>query len=893
MAGIKFNEDNVFLKSEEVADEQYLQIIFEDIAPTTAVTITTEDESYNNLKVDYVGIYDDTSVIIRYNVENINTGACYYRTLTASLTSGGTTYSTSCAIWMQGTNYAINFTPKADNYKYNVATRGVNNTGFDSISVNSPFFTFTATVFRIKNEGKYCPLDIKTDNFVTLEEIPNTALKGYYVLINDNNTGQTRRGSINISDNFGNGITYRIVQDSNEKKLVTGKDKEIVLNSNEEIRDYNPIIPFGDLYGNLSISTDAEWITNLTLSRKSISYNYDDDMGIKNFNFSLEALKNTTGKERVGNITVTCTYTNGSDSKSVIIPVRQGAVSINFDAPSLQYPAAATSGENILNTTGVTTDPSFVSDSDWLTVGGYDEGDGSFVFSMTKNETGRYRTGTITATVEQDGQTYTDSFTVLQKDYYGDVMAWKENRIEFDGIGETRHGTLIFHGSLMPDIDKMVFALPSWITVGNCRLTGNDYTVDVPLTASRNTGDTRTNTVEAQYEGLKAELPVSQPQADLRYLEWRESPMDFDFNRHSDTNELTYDGWTDVPLNTQFTTDNEWIHLGYFDYSSHNLPFSIDMNEAETARTGTVKASYTDTDGKSFEDTFIINQSAFVMEYIPVWKDATVQYDVANSDAYIDYKLYADNVLIYEGRAFPRPNEKTVSICPNRIAENYLQQNVDFDNFERVQVNADVIKAIMLETSAGDIYKYYAVYDWSYNLGATTFDGDRSDPVRRTIDSRMYAPQTVISNGVCRTRWDAVTYNKKSMCGDYYGVYYVNDKGGWDAFLFRGKNIRTDNLTRSNVERSVSNLTHQHRNSVYMSEVSTKWNLYTDYLTNDECSRMYQIFESPMVYLHDLKTDEIVPVNVSSSSVEYKDTIWNRKRYYNVEFTRSRTLYRK
>lgn len=641
--------------------------------------------------------------------------------------------------------------------------------------------------------------------------------------------------------------------------------------------------------GAISLSADVDWITDLVSDKTSI-------FSLQYFSLKHNVTANDTGADRTGHITVTATKANGK-AETLKIKVTQTAIKIDFLHKSLEYAATDTSGENTLSITGTTAFPTFTSDSEWLTAGGYDEGDGSLVFSMTENDTARDRTGTITAKVTDYGQTYTSSFTVTQKDKYGNSMEWVEKSLEFNGTAEVRHGTLIFHGSYMPKPNGYNFVFPSWLKIDYLNLNDNGYTVDVPMTAELNLGDARAGEVKALYTDgdikWNAILPVTQTHMDLRYLEWRESPMYFDFKRNGSSNTLAFDGWDAVPLETQFTTDSAWIHLGYFNYDTNELPFTIDMNETDTSRTGNVKAKYTDTDGKTFEDTFMIVQSAFVIEHVPVWKDETVTYDVESSDSYMDYKIYDGNTMIYKGRAFPRPNENTVSICPNRVVENYLQQDVDFDSYKNVQDNLNAVKTIRLETASGNNYRYYAVYDWSYDMQETAFDGDRSAPVRKTIDARMYAPQTVITKGKCTTRWDSDGYTKKSMCGDYYGIYYVNDKGGWDAFVFKGKNTRTDNITRNNVERSVSNLSHQHRNSVYVSEVTTRWNLYTDYLSNDECSRMYQIFESPTVYLHDLAADEIVPVNVTSTSVEYKDTIWNRKRYYNVEFTRSRTLYRK
>ena len=811
-----------------------------------------------------------------------------------------------------GDHTAINIWQKSSTYKMPVCT---------PMDEDKDGFVYPNTKDGITNQGQ--PFEPKVDrqNYVfkdykgedhrepvSIEIVENAEMfRGKGIVYDTDNVAKCvigvnprtgsggRTGLFNVKSLF-NGVLeqYSISQFNGNDRLYAVNDIDlngITLSANAQaVSNTNYFIFSTNINGGIiSLSADVDWITDLVSDKTSI-------FALHYFSFKHNVTANDTGANRTGHITVTVTPPSGN-AKNLIIKVTQTTVKIDFPHQSLEYAATDTSGENTLSMTGTTALPTFTSDSEWLTAGGYDAGNGSLSFSMTENDTARDRTGTITANVTEDGHTYTNSFTVTQRDKYGNSMEWVEKSLEFNGTAEERHGTLIFHGSYMPKPNGYGFAFPTWLKIENINLNDNGYTVDVPMTAEMNLGDTRNGDVKARYTDGKIEwnstLPVTQTQMDLRYLEWRENPMYFDFKRNGGSNVLAFDGWDEVPLGTQFTTDSEWIHLGYFDHDTNEMPFTITMNETDTSRTGNVKASYTDTDGKTFEDTFMIVQGAFVIEHVPVWKDETVTYDVESSDSFMDYKIYDGDTMIYEGRAFPRPNENTVSICPNRVVENYLQQNVDFDSYKTVQDNDDAVKTIRLETASGNIYRYYAVYDWSYDMQETAFDGDRSAPVRKTIDTRMFAPKTTITNGKCTTRWDSDGYEKKSMCGDYYGIYYVNDKGGWDAFLFKGRNTRTDNITRNNVERSVSNLSRQHRNSVYVSEVTTKWNLYTDYLSNDECSRMYQIFESPLVYLHDLAADEIVPVNVTSTSVEYKDTIWNRKRYYSVEFTRSRTLYRK
>lgn len=123
----------------------------------------------------------------------------------------------------------------------------------------------------------------------------------------------------------------------------------------------------------------------------------------------------------------------------------------------------------------------------------------------------------------------------------------------------------------------------------------------------------------------------------------------------------------------------------------------------------------------------------------------------------------------------------------------------------------------------------------------------------------------------------------KETCYDYC-LYYKNGKGGWDSYLIRGNALKTDNINSSYYKKYVKNTDEFGFGKTKMSNViNTKYNLYTDYLTDDEQERFYNLIESTEVYLHNLNTDEILPVNITNNNFDYKTFTNNgKKKWYNT-----------
>lgn len=129
-------------------------------------------------------------------------------------------------------------------------------------------------------------------------------------------------------------------------------------------------------------------------------------------------------------------------------------------------------------------------------------------------------------------------------------------------------------------------------------------------------------------------------------------------------------------------------------------------------------------------------------------------------------------------------------------------------------------------------------------------------------DASEYAGQKILING-------CASYDV-NYCGDA-ALYYLNSRGGWDAFLIEGGIKRTDRYTQQDYYKAYDNTTIEFGRKRFLTDIRRTWELNTGWLSDDESKRLAEnLMPSTQVYLHLLDEDETLPVVITDTQAEYK-----------------------
>lgn len=372
-------------------------------------------------------------------------------------------------------------------------------------------------------------------------------------------------------------------------------------------------------------------------------------------------------------------------------------------------------------------------------------------------------------------------------------------------------------------------------------------------------------------------------------------------------------------------SNRQWCNVKNTTISVYQTEIELASNNSTIFRDAEVTITLV-TSKNTYTNTVTISQKGF--EIHPIWANNIVKIETQLN--YIQYEVRHNSKTIYSGKAYTIPNTNYVEIDMSRICspflnssiENKLDEPVDFAPIEGVKsfnlyVNGEIEGSFLFFNS-------YTYKDNPPYLLLT--DGDTmlilSDPIRKQYDSRqliIYSFFNVLRSGGygCNVVFDFDGYIQRvygSLAGrqeyvtlmkapdgansvNFFGekfpikktcckycLYYQNALGGWDSFLINGNDKQTDKITSYNYRKAINNTTKQFATKKYLNVINTSYKLYTDWLTDDEASRMHHLLESTEVYLHNLEDDTIIPVSLTNSTCEYKTFTNNarRKFYYEI-----------
>ena len=280
---------------------------------------------------------------------------------------------------------------------------------------------------------------------------------------------------------------------------------------------------------------------------------------------------------------------------------------------------------------------------------------------------------------------------------------------------------------------------------------------------------------------------------------------------------------------------------------------------------------------------------------IPIYKDTIFEYTGSS----LTYAVLLNGQNIFNGRAYVAPGENVIKININRICENYLSNDAVeeiLDGTSTMQVAWNAYRTfIVVDESGNTLATYDFLYDYDYEWEYQEGTGTLEDPITDAYGDNMLK---------LRTYWDGtsvVNYRDygqytRYVCGAEYALYYLDARGGWDAFLIEGNSVRTDKIGRHQYNKTYNNQTIEYEKNTYISEIETSWKLTTGILDDEQGHKLcWNLLSSNRVYLHDLKADKIVPVVITNSQNVY-NTYKNSDQQpiqYQIEVVESQTKLRK
>lgn len=302
----------------------------------------------------------------------------------------------------------------------------------------------------------------------------------------------------------------------------------------------------------------------------------------------------------------------------------------------------------------------------------------------------------------------------------------------------------------------------------------------------------------------------------------------------------------------------------------------------------------------------------------PIWQDKIVEHETISSS--VDYSISVDELVIYHGKLTKRPGEESIKVNVNNLVKDYLTSKIEFGQDKTEYRHPAFMREFSVEVENEET-RVVIYNDWSYEADRAEDTSPRflSSPLSTIVDPRQYVFITASPFGVggiinisgydaskrvtfsvnrkttmCTTyvqklnalptptlsisaavsnadseRLDSLNYAVKESCADYC-LYYLNAYGGYDHLLINGTTIRTDSYARTEMTKSVLNTSYQHGKQSVSIDITPKWRLNTDYLTDEQWAKTHHLLGSPYVLLHNLVTDEVIPVVITSNTAEFK-----------------------
>lgn len=396
------------------------------------------------------------------------------------------------------------------------------------------------------------------------------------------------------------------------------------------------------------------------------------------------------------------------------------------------------------------------------------------------------------------------------------------------------------------------------------------------------------------------------------------SPISIPYNQTRTLVRVDYYGISSVDAASDPTsTDSSWsATVAGFQEEDNHVSVIWEINSTVNNGNNTKQVVFTfNAVGLSTSALLVVNQgtagSGTVVGsgIIPAWKDTDTV--IGNGDSWEVVCRSSNNVILFDERMYRAPNLAYLTINFNRLAESFLEPR----EFPKSTVSTPVFffTTDLIEGGSKYSYEYRVVDDWSYDEDIDIeSEYVLSKPYQNEVALGQYLVYSVLrtpgttgntlrllkdGNLVAATTPGEYNYLDFShivdSCGTWsfqsgiagnilqtwttvdakYVLYYYNKYAGWDSFVIKGPVIPSIDVTRNTY------LNYRRNSRSYQNGVVGKFRVNTGILTDEVSPVVTEFAASPRLVLHELDRDILIPVKVSTDSIERK-TFRNQSRQF-------------
>lgn len=178
--------------------------------------------------------------------------------------------------------------------------------------------------------------------------------------------------------------------------------------------------------------------------------------------------------------------------------------------------------------------------------------------------------------------------------------------------------------------------------------------------------------------------------------------------------------------------------------------------------------------------------------------------------------------------------------------------------------------SVLLSNSTIDSFVIEGSSTWTYirQLNNLTYPGEFT--MAYSYDFFVNRTSTQIdSSSSFRLDINGNIYYVSNTCYNFC-LYYLNQYGGYDYMLFGGRELQTDDLSRLSYKQNYTANSVTFGKIDYLTTIKESWSLNTSWVTDIQADKLKHLFTSNKIWLQDLNTGHITPVNITNKSFEHR-----------------------